>query len=103
MDATKYFGGNFLKAADVVKPMQLTITSVDVEEFEDKKKLLVSFEETDKKLVLNKINMTRICRLAGSQDTDTWAGTQVTLYKDTVEYDGQDVPCIRVKKKDEAE
>jgi len=103
VDATDYFGGNYLKASDIKEPTALTITKVKEQQLEDRKKLIVSFDETDKGLVLNKINTNRIIKWAGSKETDNWAGTKITLLATTVEYDGKDVPCIRVKKKPEDE
>lgn len=101
VDATDYFGGNYLKASDIEKPLSLTITSTKVQRLEDRDKLIVHFDEVEKELVLNKINTNRIIEWSGSKDTDNWPGTKITLLATTVEYDGKDVPCIRVKKKEE--
>ena len=101
VDATKYFGGNFIKASDITDPQKLTIKDVKEVEIDEKQKLEVHFEETDKVLVLNKINTNRIISWAGSKDTNDWPGTTITLLKGLVEYDGKDVPCVRVKKKQE--
>ena len=100
-DATDYFGGNYLKASDIKEPLSLTITSTKVQRLEDRDKLIVHFDEVEKELVLNKINTNRIIEQNGSKDTDNWPGTKITLLATTVEYDGKDVPCIRVKKKEE--
>jgi len=101
VDATDYFGGNYLKASDIKEPLSLTITSTKVQRLEDRDKLIVHFDEVEKELVLNKINTNRIIEQNGSKDTDNWPGTKITLLATTVEYDGKDVPCIRVKKKEE--
>lgn len=103
VDATDYFGGNYLKASDIKEPLSLTITGVKVQRLEERDKLIVSFDETDKGFVLNKINTNRIIEWVGDKETDNWAGTKITLLATTVEYDGKDVPCIRVKKKPEVE
>lgn len=101
VDATDYFGGNFLKASDIKEPTTLTITKIKEQELEDKKKLVVYFDEIEKGFVLNKINTSRIIKWNGSKMTEEWPGTKITLLATTVEYDGKDVPCIRVKKKEE--
>lgn len=100
MKATEYFSGRFLRAEDIRQPVKLTILKVTEEEYEEKKKLVVSFEEIEKVLGLNKINCSRIIEWAGTEETDDWPGTVVTLVRSSVEYDGKDVPCIRVKKKE---
>ena len=102
MDSTEYFGGNYLKASDIKEPTALTIKEIKEDELSGKKKLVVYFDETEKGLVLNKINTTRIIKQADSKMTEDWPGKRITLVKDSVEYDGEDVPCIRVKKKEAA-
>ena len=101
VDATDYFGGNYLKASDIKEPITVTITTVKVQELEGKNKLIVAFDEIEKTFVLNKINTNRIIEWAESKETDQWPGTKITLLAATVEYDGKDVPCIRVKKRPE--
>ena len=101
-DATECFGGNFLKAEDIKGETRLTIKSAKVDEMPDgKNKPVVQFDEIEKQLVCNKINTNRIIEWAGSKMTENWAGTIITLYVSSVEWDGKDVPCLRVKKKEE--
>ena len=100
VDANDYFGGSYLKASDIKKPTTLTIKETRIEQFNDREKLVVYFDEVDKGLVLNKINSTRISSIAGSSETNEWPGAKITLFATEVEYDGKDVPCIRVKKKE---
>ena len=100
VDANQYFGGNYLKASDIEGELTLTITDVKVEQLDEKTKLVVHFSETDKQLVLNKINTTRIIKHMGTSETDKWPGNRITLVRSEVEYDGKDVPCIRVKRKE---
>ncbi len=102
MKATEYFGGEFLKAEDITEPMKLTIMKVEEREYDGNKKLVVLFDETDKVFGLNKINTNRIIEWVGTEETDEWPGTVLTLVKSSVEFDGKDVPCIRVKKKEAA-
>jgi hypothetical protein len=48
-------------------------------------------------LVLNKINASRITKICESDDTDDWKGQQIALIHDWTQFQGQDVPCVRVK------
>ena len=54
----------------------------------DEAKWVLSFNNQDKKLVLNKTNITQIAELWG-QETDNWMGQRVILFvKDGVEFNG---------------
>ena len=101
VDANNYFGGSYLKASDIKKETALTIKEAKEEQLSDREKIVVYFDEVEKGLVLNKINTSRISKQLGSSETDEWPGNKITLYATEVEYDGKDVPCIRVKKPQE--
>ena len=45
VDATDYFGGNYLKASDIKEPLSLTITSTKVQRLEDRDKLIVGLRK----------------------------------------------------------
>lgn len=93
----KVFGGGFLKAEDLNgRNVRVTISDVEVKEFEDGKKLIVHFEGKDKALVCNKTNAIIIEELTGQSDTDDWAGHTVWLVVRKVEFSGKLVPAIRV-------
>lgn len=95
------FGGNFLKAEDLQgKSIPVTISAVDVKEFDDGNKLILSFAGKDKKLVCNRTNASIIQEVLGSSDTDDWVGQKVTLITKKVEFQGKLVPAIRVKLED---
>ncbi len=95
-----YGGGDFLKTDDVTADLTLTIKSEELRALNDKDKIVLSFEEINKTLVLNKINAQRIAEHHG-EDTKLWIGKKITLYRTTTEMSGKDVPCIRIKKKEE--
>jgi len=101
VDANDYFGGSYLKASDIKQPTALTMKEVRIEQLSDREKLVVYFDEIEKGFVLNKINTTRIIKQTGSSDTNTWPTHKITLYATEVEYDGKDVPCIRVQKQED--
>lgn len=96
-DATpsKYLKAHDLKGAAV----NVTVHQVKMELVGLKKdqKAVVYFMGKDKGLVLNKINGRKIAEIAGSDETDDWGGTVVTLYPTETEYQGDTVDCIRVK------
>lgn len=63
-----------------------------------KKKPVVSFKGTEKKLVLNKTNSDVVASLYG-HDTRAWIGRKVTLYPTTARCGGKTVDAIRVRPK----
>lgn len=101
VDANNYFGGSYLKASDIRATTNLTIKEAKVEKLDDREKIVVYFDETDKGLVLNKINTSRITKQLGTSETEEWPANKITLIATEVEYDGKDVPCIRVQKQEE--
>ncbi len=103
VDANDYFGGSYLKASDITEPTPLTIKEAKVEQLGDREKIVVYFDEVEKGFVLNKINTSRISKQVGSSETQKWPGNKIILFATEVEYDGKDVPCIRVKKQEEGE
>ena len=81
------YPGRFLKAAELLgKKVTLTISDVDMEELEGddgkRAKAIVSFAETEKKLVLCKTNGLCIREMFGKVLKD-WYGKKVTLFEDT--------------------
>lgn len=93
------FPSDYLKAADLEgKQVVYTIESVKVEEIGQKRdqRPVVYFEGEDKGLVLNKTNA-RVISEAYGLDTDDWTGHQIALYEKMVEFEGKEVPAIRVK------
>jgi len=91
------FGGSFLKADDLkgASP-RVTISQVEIKDFDDGKKIIVHFQGKEKCLVCNKTNASIIAENAGSSDTDDWAGHTIQLTVRKVEFQGKLVPAIRV-------
>ena len=93
----------FLKQSDVGAGALLTIASceqhnVAMQGAEPELKWCLTFEETDKPLVLNSTNIQLCERALGSDDTDHWIGQQLVLYTDpNVSYGGRVVGGIRVR------
>lgn len=91
------FPSSYLKATDFEEDTTLTIQAIQSEKIGDDDKYVVYFEEVDKGLVLNKTNSETIASVAGSDDTDDWAGHKITLFATTVSFQGKPTEAIRVK------
>jgi hypothetical protein len=100
------YGSRYLKALEndpntgkILVPKEgrsFTITGVEVKAFDDGRKILVSFRESEKQLVCNRTNANIIAELHG-EDTDDWYGKRITLYATKVDFSGKRVDAIRVK------
>ena len=104
-NANDFIGGNYLKKEDIDGPITVTLTDVWSEAVLNagRKKLVVSFGEFEKPLILNKTNIKRFARIFGTGDTKAWRGP-VTLYVEAgVEYAGRVVGGIRVRPAAKAE
>jgi hypothetical protein len=93
----------FLKQGDVTAPVLWTVQGVEKvnvakDGAEPDYKWALSFEESDKPLVLNATNIQLCERIFASDDTDDWTGKRVVLYVDpNVSYGGKIVGGIRVR------
>lgn len=97
------FPSKYLKAADFTEAGEtLTIKEIKEERIGQGKdaddKWVLYFQERDKGLVLNKTNTGIIAALYGD-DTDDWEGKLISLYATEVQFQGEMVEAIRVKKK----
>jgi hypothetical protein len=61
------------------------------------KKLVARFVGKEKGLVLNRTNADSIAEIAGSEDTDDWAGQTIVLFPDTTKFGGKTVDCVRIR------
>ncbi len=80
---------------------QTHVVTIDRYAFEDMgggdgMKPVLYFRNREKGLVLNKTNGLAIGVIHG-EDMDAWAGKAIELYPDTVPFQGQIVPCVRVR------
>lgn len=96
MKTSTAFPSAYLKAADLPRPVKVTIKHVTLDKVGDGDKPILHFVGKDKGLVLNKTNAHRIEDATGSDEMDDWAGWSVTLYSCKVDYQGQRVDAIRV-------
>lgn len=95
------FPSKWLAAADLDDAdFTVTIRGCTPEEVTpNERKWVLWFEETDKGMVLNKTNSKMISQLLLSDDTDDWVGRRITLFPTQVDFQGDQVDAIRVRKK----
>lgn len=94
------FPSHYLKASDLGDSQPVvTIDRLDIEPIGRQKEMkpVLYFVGKEKGLVLNKTNARKIADLAGSKDTEDWAGTRIKLYATEVEFQGEPMESIRVK------
>lgn len=97
MKLNEVFTGSFLKADDLQgKTVRVTLSKVELQEFDDGNKLVLHFQGKDKALVCNKTNANIIAENLGTDETDEWVGQAVLLTVKKVEFQGKLVPAIRV-------
>ena len=97
MDLNDVFTGASLKAQDLKgQEVTVTIAKYEVVDFDDGKKLVLSFQESDRTLICNKTNGSTIGDLHGT-NLDAWMGKKITLFPTQTDFGGKQVPCIRVK------
>ena len=94
---SEYIGAADLKGRDVT----LTISRVELADLRlvggaTKRKPVVHFDKTEKKLVLNKTNAALVASQHGGK-CEGWTGKKITLYPTTTKCKGQTVPCVRVR------
>jgi hypothetical protein len=100
------FPSKYLKADhDVPEEGQLVVTirRVEIETLGQGKdaedKPVVYFDETEKPLVLNRINFATIAKVLNSDDTDDWTGRRIALYSADVTFGKDQMRGIRVRSK----
>ena len=86
-----------MKAADLKgTPRRLTISGIALEAVgDDGDKPVMSFSETDQKLVLNKTNASLLAEAFGDEMAD-WEGQAILLKPETTDFAGKRVPCLRI-------
>ncbi len=96
------FPSKYLKAGDIQGTRTLTIEQTRPEPVgrgaQQEEKLLTTFTDERKGLILNKVNAAAIAKIAGTDDYDAWVGVRVAIKSTTTEMAGETVPCLRVVK-----
>lgn len=98
MKMDDFFSSKFLKASDLKgREVTVRIAGVEAAKMQDgQKKAIMSFEGKEKTLVLNKVNASKIASAYG-EDMDKWGGKEVIIYPDETHFNGQMVPCLRLR------
>lgn len=101
MQANKLCPAPHLEAADLNgQEVEVTIAKVGFAQVgaEQVEKGVIYFAEFDRGFVVNRTNIKRIIAWHGNE-TDAWIGKKLMLYESEAEFNGQTVPCIRVRQK----
>lgn len=97
MKASEAFPSKWIAAADLNdKNVRLTISRVEMEDIGDDTKPVIYFQGAKKGLVCNKTNAKSIVAAYGDE-MDDWAGSELILFPIMTEYQGNQVPAVRVR------
>lgn len=104
LDNERMFPSDYIAGVDIaLKGRDITLTIKEVVKGEvvdtngkKKRKGILHFEKTDKKLVLNRTNATSIAKLYGTNAND-WIGKKVTLYAIRDRFFGKDQDAVRIR------
>ena len=97
MKASEAFPSKWIAAADLSdKNVRLTISHVEMEDIGDDRKPVIYFQNAKKGLVCNKTNSKSIVAAYGDE-MDDWAGCELILFPIMTEYQGTQVPAVRVR------
>ena len=97
MHIDSLFPSKYLRASDLDGDTPVTMKSLIMEEINQEEKPVLYFREEAKGLVLNKTNGKVIGSLHGSE-TDHWPGGKITLFPTEVDFRGEIVDAIRVRR-----
>ncbi len=98
MNIDTAFPSKFLKASDLNgKTVRLKIARIEIEKLGEDLRPVLSFEKTERGLVLNKTNANRLSMGFKTRETDEWIGQEIEAYPDMVDYQGRLVEAIRVR------
>ena len=99
MRVSELHPSKYITEADLAgKPRIMVMRNLEFEEVgqqRDRKPVLY-FEKAQKGLVVNKTNTNKIAGIYGP-DTDDWMGHPIELYPSETDFQGETVPCIRVR------
>lgn len=93
---------NYLSKGDVEPPITLTITKcekkdVSLESEPEEMKWVIDFQQDYKPMILNWTNINLIAAATGEEESENWAGKDITLYNDkTIMFMGKVTGGIRV-------
>jgi hypothetical protein len=94
---SRFFPSKYLKAEDIRRPIEVTISAIAEETMGDgEKKAVCHFEELPKGLVINITNWDMLEHITGCPDCDDWGGTKVLLDTELTRYKGSPTKGLRV-------
>lgn len=97
MNIDSAFPGAYLKAADLQgKTARVIIAKVVMEDVGDDHKPVIYFQGKERGLALNKTNANTI-KISYGTDTEQWIGKPLELFEALVDFQGRQVPAIRVR------
>jgi hypothetical protein len=97
MHIDQLYPSRFLRCADLNgKPMRVTISGIAREDVGGEPKVIMSFTDGTKQLILNKTNARAVARILGDE-TRVWNGHDIMLVPAQVDFKGDIVDAIRVK------
>lgn len=97
-DTDKYTKSPFIKGDDLEEGERTVVTIKSAEEVSfpsgDTVPVL-EFLEIDQKLTLNKTRVKKLVEMLG-EDTETWTGRKISMYRVDVQYQGKTMPGVAV-------
>jgi len=98
MHIDQLYPSRFLRCADLNgQPMRVVIKGLSREDVSGEQKVVLSFTNNAKGLILNKTNGRAIAKALGCDDTKDWRGKSITLVPAVTDFKGDTVDCIRVR------
>lgn len=96
MDINSLFPSRFLKASDLHnRSITAVIKDVNVEEFDDGKKLVVTLKDNQQLVILNKTNAMALANAYGTE-TDNWPGHTIQITTTHTTYRGQTTRGLKI-------
>jgi hypothetical protein len=97
MHIDQLYPSRFLRAADLNgKPLRVTIAGLKREDVGGEQKVVLSFTDGSKDLILNKTNGRAVAKALGDE-TSSWPGKDIILVATQVDFRGDLVDAIRVR------
>jgi hypothetical protein len=98
------FPSKYLKCADLKgRPHLVQIKHAAIETLKspqgiEQRKVVLYFNSGKKSLPLNLTNFDSVAEIAGTDETEQWAGMRIELYPTRTTMGGKIVDCIRIRK-----
>lgn len=98
MRKDQIYPSKYLKAADLRnRDITVTIENVDQTTLQGKPALVAYFRGKEKGLIIKPAIFDQIEKVTGFDDTDDWAGQEITLFPTEADFAGQTFEVIRVR------